>query len=203
MIIDCEYCHASVDSKILAKREFGVTEDHDPSCYFFLECPICESIMLAWCELSQIGYDEWDFINPTRLYPEPPLYLHHNIPPLVRNSLEEADKCMRARAFNAVAVMCGRAIEAICKLKVDSKYLADGLIKLKDSKFIDERLFEWGEALRSERNLGAHATDNEIVKEDAQDIFDIAKTICEYIFVLTERFDDYQNRKEKKKKISK
>lgn len=200
MIIECEHCHASVDAKVLATRDFGPNDIFDPSRYYFLECPVCESIILAWCEIQQTAEDDYDYVNPTRLYPEPPAYLHSSIPQLVRHSLVEADKCVRAHAYSAVAVMCGRSIEAICKLKVNSTNFAQGLKKLKDSKIIDDRLYEWGEALRRERNIGAHPSDEKITKEDAIDIFDFAKAICEYIFVLTERYEDYKDRKMKKKK---
>lgn len=204
MIIDCNYCRASVDAKILSKKEFGANEIFDPTCYYFLECPVCESIMLAWCEIERIDGDDsnWGFVNPHRIYPAPPSFLHSSIPKLVRNSLEEADKCIRAHAYSACAVMCGRTIEAICKLKVDSNMLAQGLKKLRDAKIIDDRLYEWGEALRKERNIGAHATDEDTTKDDAHDIYDFAKAICDYIFVLTERYEHYKSRKVKKNKMN-
>jgi hypothetical protein len=71
---------------------------------------------------------------------------------------------------------------------------------MKDHKIIDERLFQWGEALRNERNIGAHASDENITKEDATDVFDFARAFCEYIYVLTEKYEDYTERKKKLKK---
>jgi len=93
--------------------------------------------------------------------------------------------------------MCGRAVEALCKDKVESKTLADGLKKLRTNKIIDEKLFEWGEALRRERNIGAHAGEDEISRQDARDVFDFAVAISEYVYVLDEKYKAYLARKPK------
>lgn len=94
--------------------------------------------------------------------------------------------------------MCGRTIEGVCKHH-DSKTrnLAGGLKKLKDDGIIDARLYNWGEALRSHRNLGAHATTEKVSKEDARDLLDFSIAICEYVFVLNEKFNRFQARQKK------
>jgi len=198
MIVDCQHCEALVDAKVLSEREFPPTDDLEPMKYIFLECPVCHSIMLGWTEMEPRYDGQWEWGNIVRLYPEPPSYIDPSIPKMVRLPLREAKKCLRVNAFAATAVMSGKAIEAICKEKVGAKTLAIGLKKLKERKIIDEKLFEWGEALRKERNLGAHASNIEITKEDATDIFDFARTFCEYVYVLTEKYNDYQERKNKR-----
>ena len=53
-----------------------------------------------------------------------------------------------------------------------------------------------GSHFRHERNLGAHAfTGTKATREDARDILDFAIAICEYIFVLSAKYDAYQKRK--------
>jgi len=197
MIIECIHCVANVDAKVLAERVFPGDDSYDPHKYVFLECPACESIMLGWTEPEPDEYGKWDYGEGQRLYPDPPVYFDLSIPQMVRNSLKEAKLCLKVRAYSASAVMSGRAIEAICLLKANVKTLAAGLKKLKNMNIIDERLYEWGEALRKERNIGAHANENPVEKEDAIDVFDFAKAFCDYIYVLAEKYDEYVERKKK------
>jgi len=74
------------------------------------------------------------------------------------------------------------------------KTLASGLKYLKDKEIIDGRLYEWGEALRSARNLGAHASTEKVSREDARDLLDFSVAICEYVFVLNAKFARFKDR---------
>ena len=96
--------------------------------------------------------------------------------------------------------MCGRAIEAVCIQHTKEKTLYKGLKALKEKGIIDGRLLEWGNSLRYERNLGAHATGVKITRDDASDVLDFATAICEYVFVLSEKYNNYQERKKKEAK---
>lgn len=53
--------------------------------------------------------------------------------------------------------------------------------------------------LKENRNLAAHASDQAFDRDDAEDLFDFAIAICEYVFVLTERFDAFKKRRQNKK----
>ena len=104
-----------------------------------------------------------------------------------------------AGAFLACAVMCGRAIEAICtEHKTKSPTLAEGLRELKDRQIIDQRLFDWAETLRHQRNIGAHATAESITPQDARDVLDFAIAICEYVVVLSDKYETFRNRQKRK-----
>jgi hypothetical protein len=108
----------------------------------------------------------------------------------------EAERCFDARAFVACAVMCGRTLEGICRhFKTQSSYLAQGLKELKERQLIDARLFDWSEALRAARNASAHATDETVSKEDARDLLDLVHAVCEYVFVLSSKFEAFMTRK--------
>lgn len=197
MLIECSKCESKVDAKILTEREYGSTDDCDPFIYYFLECPACLGVMVGHSDLVQYGPDKWDFEHPTRVWPDPVHsgFLHPSIPKIVQDSIEEGRRCFKARAYLACAVMCGRAIEAICKEeKTASHSLAEGLKELKNKGVIDGRLFEWSEALRKHRNIGAHASEEVISREDAQDILEFAIAICEYIYVLSDRYAKFQAR---------
>ena len=194
--IACNLCDAKVQANVLAEKTYGPGEEWDPYKYMFLVCSQCGSAMIGHSDYEQTeDGDGWSL--PTRHWPEPDDELHANIPRSVRKSLEEAKRCLGSRAYMACAVMCGRAVEALCNDKVASKTLADGLKKLRSSKIIDEKLFEWSEALRHERNIGAHAGEEVTTWQDARDVLDFAIAISEYVYVLDETYKAYLKRKAK------
>lgn len=202
MIIECNHCDAKVNAKVLGKKEFKEYETGHPIEYLLGECPVCGSVLLGRSKFEQVGPEDYDMGPAERLWPVPPEKdtFDSSIPSLVRKSLHEARLCYRAKAYSACAVMCGRAIEAICKEhKTKSRNLAGGLRELKTKGVIDGRLFDWGEALRGRRNIGAHATEEDISREDAHDILDFGVAICEYVFVLSERYEEFIARERRKK----
>ena len=203
MIIECPYCESKVDGKIIGEHaEYG-QEDPCPFKILLVQCPVCKCGLVGCQELIQTGPNTEEWVNSSRLWPQPHEYLSQLIPDIVRNSLNEAKICYKARAYSACAVMCGRALEGICRFyKTKSENLYSGLKELLEKKIIDERLYQWGEALREERNLGAHASEEAISKEDAQDLLDFANAICEYIFVLSDQFEKYMQRKGKTKGVA-
>lgn len=194
-IIACPYCEARMQANVLAEREYPPGDDWEPHKYVFAECSVCKQVL--------VGYSEWGMVTPedegwtplSRQWPEPEQQLHANISRPVRISLREAKRCFEAKAYMACAVMCGRAIEGICKEKTSEKTLAKGLKQLKDGKVIDSKLYEWGQALRNERNIGAHAGDESISAQDAHDVLDFAIAISEYVYVLDEKYQEYKERK--------
>ncbi|MBU4304017.1 MAG: DUF4145 domain-containing protein [Candidatus Omnitrophica bacterium] len=201
MIIECPDCNAKVDGKIVGTHEW-MPDWGEPTKLSIVICPICEEPIVGISDIIDCGDgkgkpDVW--ANPKRLWPTPVKDLAGSIPNSVCDSIDEAKKCFSAKAYSACAVMCGRALEAICiEHKTESKVLAKGLEELKEKGIIDQRIFEWSRSLREERNLGAHATGIETSKEDASDLLDFVIAICDYIFVLTAKYKKYCDRKKNK-----
>ena len=73
--------------------------------------------------------------------------------------------------------------------------IGKGIAELKAKGVIDQRLFDWAEALRKERNIGAHASEQDTTKEDAQDIIDFTIAIFDYVYTLSEKYEKYVARK--------
>lgn len=195
MIIECPHCESKVDGIVK-----GEVRDNDPEYPFsckrvLVECPVCKSALLGITEEIQVGPDEWEWDSLHRLWPPMDSNVDAQIPEIARVSLVEAKLCFKAKAFSACAVMCGRTIEGLCiHHETKSQNLAGGLKELKERDIIDSRLFEWGEALRKHRNIGAHATAEKISKEDAKDLLDFSTAMCEYVFVLNEKFNRFKAR---------
>ncbi|HSE56882.1 MAG TPA: DUF4145 domain-containing protein [Candidatus Paceibacterota bacterium] len=200
-IIECPYCESRVSAKILALKDGNSEEDGSPVRILFLECSICNHVLLGYSEITQIDSNDWVFITPERLWPNPKNVLSWKLPYLVRSSIEEAKACLGARAYSACAVMCGRALESVCKEhSIKNWKLQNGLKELKEQGIIDGRLFDWGEELRKSRNIGAHAVEGKITKEDAIDLLDFTIAICDYVYVLSDKYKSFKERQEKRKK---
>lgn len=201
MIFECAYCESKVDGKPLGEHKFYGGEE-PPSRVTLLECPVCHDSSLVsqeiWEGFSSTGEHVTDWDDPIRVWPGAEKNLDWRLPETVRKSLEEARLCHKVKAFNACAVMCGRALEGVCvEFKLGKKFLAGGLKELLDKGIIDKKIYSWGDALRKHRNIGAHANEQKISKEDAKDLLDFAIAICDYIFVLNKKFEEFMNRKEK------
>jgi hypothetical protein len=85
--------------------------------------------------------------------------------------------------------MTGRALEAMCHhFNTKGQTLAGGLRELLDREIIDKRLHQWGDELRLNRNLAAHATGKRFHAPDADALLTFALAICNYVFVLNEEF---------------
>ena len=201
MIIDCPYCHSKVNG--IVKGQSDVQDDGGYGAkHVLVECPACHASLLGSTEQYPSDYDGQEYVMAwsalRRLWPEPDNSPDWEIPEIASISLDEAKRCFRAQCYSAAAVMCGRAIEGVCKdHKATAKNLADGLKFLKTQGIIDTRLYEWGDALRKHRNLGAHATTEKVTKEDAQDLVDFAFAICDYIYVLNAKFEKFKGRQAK------
>lgn len=200
MLIPCPHCAASVDARVIGHHESGDLDFYDaPFRTSLVECPICSKALVGGSEAT--GVDQWDnyeWGKALRLYPAAESEVSRHIPKIVGTSLEEADLCFRARAYSACAVMCGRALEGMCRhFGTQSRYLGGGLKELLDRNIIDARLFSWSEVLQQHRNLGAHASEECLGREDARDLLDFVHAITEYVFVLSERCRLFMERKEK------
>lgn len=196
MIVECSYCEAKVNGKVLAQHDDPQgSEDLQPSFRTtFLTCPVCDNALLAG--QMEIGA-EWD--TAARLWPSPEPYVSRLIPEVVRASLEEADRCSKAKAYAACAVMCGRSLEGIAHhYSITKPNLFESLKELETLGVINGRLLLWAEELRKSRNIGAHATGEKVSKQDASDLLDFTSAICEYVFVLNAKFDVFMKRRTSK-----
>ncbi len=197
MLINCPICKARVDATVHGQREFYDREaDPFPYRVAVLECVTCHTTLVGFQEYIEMPDEEPSWTAAERLWPDPKRIISGAIPDIVRISLEEADRCFHAGAFSATGVMCGRALEGVCvHFKTKAQNLNGGLRELRDQKVIDERLFTWGDELRKVRNLGAHATTEKVSREDAQDVLNFLHAICDYVFVLSKRFENFMVRR--------
>ena len=196
MLINCPSCRAEVAAKEL--KQTSADSENGWWQYTFLQCPSCDLPMLAEQEGSP-GRDQMDWDPPRRVWPEP-LNFSHVIPGNVRDSLTEAARCCESGAFTASVVMTGRALEGLVRDLTEKQYLGDGIPELHNLGIIDKRLLDWAKALHIDRNIAAHATGQTFSADDAEDLLAFATAICEYVFVINQRFQEFQNRRSQSRK---
>src|SRR5213079_2055803 len=116
-----------VKAKILAHhdghRDSGGTEYRISLCV----CPVCNRAILAGEEAVENDGEFAGLAPPDRMWPLP-YEGGHGSPPVVTVSLMEAHKCLRAGAYLACAVMCGRTLEGLCNhFGTNKRNLIEGL----------------------------------------------------------------------------
>ena len=198
MNVECLACSALVAGVSVASFSRWDDDEHVKYRYEFLRCPECgEPLLVAQME---IGPDEWD--TPHRLYPSPPVTADPSWPASARSAYLEAENCFqRAKAFNATAVMCRRALEFVCaECGVTSHPLARALQDMKSGGLIDDRLLDWAQALRAIGNVGAHANQDAVSPEDARDVLEFSRAVMDYVFTYQKRFEAFKARRAPKTK---
>jgi hypothetical protein len=204
MLIDCTHCQARVNAELLKSAEYRAEDWPDSYQLALLRCPECRHLLAGEkALLKPEGFnhpfeeddpEEWS--DASRIWPEPiPQLLALAIPQNIRTCLLEARKCLHATAYTACVAMSGRGIEEMCRhFDTKKETLFEGLKELHERGVIDKRLYEWGDELRKHRNLAAHATGAKFNLIDAKDLYEFSTAICEYVFVLTAKFEAFKKR---------
>ncbi|MNR52040.1 hypothetical protein D3C85_1718150 [compost metagenome] len=73
--------------------------------------------------------------------------------------------------------------------------LSLSLKKMKEVGLIDERLFEWSDALRIVGNEAAHGVGVSIAQPDARDTIEFTNAILDYMFSYRDRFEQFKKRR--------
>jgi hypothetical protein len=174
-------------------------------------------------ESQQIAFEDFDsefdrWSDVVRVYPKPAkVFSSHRLPRVAIESLTEAERCLQVNASVAACVMFGRAFEAVCRDILQPKggdpssatdaaapkkriMLGTGIKQLRENNVIDDRLYDWSQQLHAFRNLAAHPEDISISREDADDLQAFVYAIVEYIYDLTDRYNEFKSRVERRAK---
>jgi hypothetical protein len=211
-IVDCPECKAKVAAEEKGRTERTVFDQEmgEPFGTRVLLgiCPQCKLIIAGRSfQRAFKGFDSEydDWADVVRVYPDPArTFTSDRIPKTVTHSLEDGDKCIQAGAHMAACVMLGRALEGMCRdLLADPKnpapkkmMLGQGIKELKAKNIIDQRLFDWSQDLQAFRNIAAHPDSDgpPISREDAEDLQAFVHAIIEYVYDLTDRYEQFKKR---------
>jgi hypothetical protein len=198
LVINCPYCGVMVKTE--EKSSIIVQNEDDPTYnqgYFLIQCLSCHHVLFGYITtyINECNQLVWNTIAEC-LWPTSSLgNLSSEIPVTARRDIQDAHKCFTHGIYSATAVLCGRALERLIKEKAGNFTIAKGLQELKAKGIIEERLYNWAEALRKERNIGAHASEEETTKENAEDIIDFTIAIFDYIYTFSQKYAKYVDRK--------
>jgi hypothetical protein len=196
MIIECSECRQYVEARETGSywRHF---EGREASCrYTLLACTVCSSPILV--RQTNVGNmaegDKWD--TPFVVFPQTDVRVNPNAPRDIRAAFEEACACYRSRSYTASAIMCRKTIEGVCAGHgVNERNLSASLKKMKEVGLIDDRLFDWSDALRIVGNEAAHGVGVSITQLDARDTLEFTNAILDYLFSYRDRFEQFKKRR--------
>jgi hypothetical protein len=225
-IIECPQCNAKVgvEQRGALVRSYYDDDAGEPFGEKIVmgQCPSCQVALVG--RATQVQFEGWEgsehdvFGDVVRVFPKPPkTFSSYRIPRTLSESLLEADRSLQAGANIAACVMLGRALEALCRDVLEPKQspgsptdaspqprrrlmLGVGIRELKERKIIDERLFDWSQDLQAFRNLAAHPEEIAISRQDAEDLQAFVYAITEYVYDLTDRYNEFKERAANKKK---
>lgn len=191
MLVECLDCNAFMEAEVLTSYDYYDEDVDITGRYSFLKCPRCGQPLLV---LQTNDSAVWD--SPKRIYPSLETGASLEVPSAIRSVYEEARSCFRAKAFTATAIMCRKALEAICEEhKIVARNLALALGEMRDKGIIESRLYEWADTLRITGNEAAHTAKATISAEDARDILEFTHALLEYVFTFRDRFERFKNRR--------
>jgi hypothetical protein len=222
-VIDCHICKAKVAAIEVGCAEHSTFDDEASQPYgervYVGNCPRCRNILVGLSDQIDFeGFDAYEdrWSDIVRVYPLPSKsFSSSRIPRVVQDSLNEANRSFQAGANIAACVMLGRALEALCRdildpIAPDSEkdqvrpkkkiMLGEGIKKLRETKIIDDRLYNWSQQLQAFRNLAAHPDDIIISREDVGDLQTFVNAIVEYIYDLADRYEEFKARVENRAK---
>jgi Domain of unknown function (DUF4145) len=220
-IVECPYCKAKVGAVEEGRAmQSGLDDGSFPYAKAIIvgKCPGCFCLIAGTSEQVDFEninaeYDRWS--DAVRIYPKPTKsFSSTRTPKALRDSLLEADRAIQANANIAACVMFGRALEALCRDQLQHKnadpahkkktiMLGQGIKQLREKNIIDDRLYDWSQQLQAFRNLAAHPDDDFAPsRQDTEDLQAFVYAITEYVYDLTDRYNEFKKRmaeKEKKK----
>ncbi len=155
--------------------------------FTLLKCPNCGDPFLL------VGVGE------AVLYPPEDNPINPNLPAPLKSAYAEAVSCFKSKAYTGTAMLCRKTLEGICaEYGVTGRNLVSNLKELKDRGIIENRLYDWADALRISGNEAAHDIKVTVSPEDARDILEFTNALLEYIFTFRDRFEQFKQRREAK-----
>jgi hypothetical protein len=192
----CPSCGNKSPQKLIHVQhssDIGYAEDEEevdmPLAYYIAACETCNGI-LVYQAVGHIFEDK--HFNQADLVFPPSGELHRSVPERVAKIYKEAAR-IKNLAPNAFAVQIRRALEALCEDRGAQKgVLQKQLKELAERGEIPTKLAELTDVLRLVRNIGAHASDDEVKPWQVFTIDEFFRAVIEYVYVAPGKLDEYK-----------
>ncbi len=203
----CPTCNILVEAKVVAHGSGGfrsgavspldeVDTEYYGEHYSIALCRRCDGPFLVRESLFGIAGEFETVTEETVLFPLTAGRTLEGVPEPVRRPMEQADRAFSTASYDATALMCRRALEAVCKsLSASGSSLVLRLGDLHAKGHIDQKLLRWAHAVRLVGNNAAHDVEQAMSREDARDILDLTDALLMYIFSLDKRFREFEGRR--------
>ena len=204
VVVDCPECEATVSADVKHCHTYQPDDAEALGIHTALQlavCPSCGNPLLTSRSLAHYGDDsveisaqvhrEWPISNLDR-------HLPAESPAAVRFAYDEAQRCLKARAYTASAVMARAALEAIVSdLGGEGRTLAKRIADLGSKDRLDPRLLEWATLVRIVGNDAVHDIDptRSVSREDATDMVGMVEAFADYLYAFQQRFERLSERR--------
>jgi Domain of unknown function (DUF4145) len=177
--------HCNNVSRMIVVGRYGTVKTYDGGLYDagdlweMLLCETCKNV-----SLRAGHYDDRfnEYVDWKPLYPSAP-GVPTGLPDTVRSAYEEAQG-VRDINPNAYAVLLGRVLDHVCSDKqAVGRTLAERLRNLAGRRVIPETLADIAHALRSFRNVGAHADLGGLSRAETSVLESLCDAVLEYVYV--------------------
>lgn len=203
----CPNCNIFVEAKVIA-HGFGenridavnpldeIDSEYHGAYYSVALCRRCDGPFLVRETLYGVPGEFEAVTDEVVLYPVSAGPKLEGLPDSIARSMTQAHRSYSTSSYDACAVMCRRALEALCKtLFANGRDLARRLADLKATGRIDERLLEWAHGVRLVGNEAAHDVETAVTAEDARDILEFTEALLTYVFTLDAKFRSFEARR--------
>lgn len=203
----CPTCNILVEAKVIARgtgncRSDAVSPIEEVDCDYHGEhysvaiCRRCSGPFLVRESLFGVPGEFETVTEEVVLYPVAGGPKIEGLPHSIGRAVGQAHRSYTTASYDACAVMCRRALEAMCKtLSANGRDLARRLADLASHGRIDSRLLSWAHGVRLVGNEGAHDVDAAVTAEDARDILEFTDALLMYVFTLDSKFRSFEARR--------
>jgi hypothetical protein len=203
----CPTCNILVEAKVIARglgkyRSDAVSPIDEVDCeyhgdhYSVAICRRCNGPFLVREGLFGVPGEFETVTEEVVLYPVAGGPKIEGLPDSIGRAVAQAHRSYTTASYDACAVMCRRALEALCKtLSAKGRDLARRLADLEAHGRIDSRLLSWAHGVRLVGNEGAHDVDAAVTAEDARDILEFTDALLMYVFTLDTKFRSFEARR--------
>jgi hypothetical protein len=193
----CGICEKPAQIQILDQWDVipGSQNEYDPFKWLVGRCLQCLQAFVFIRELPWLSEDI--DLATEQIFPEKARTLPMSVPRHLRETFDEANRCMTVKSYSAVSLLARKVVEGFClEMNADGTTLASKLSNLREKGDLDEKLYSWSSTIRDLGNQGAHDIKKHVSREDASDVIKFVEALLDYQYVFQARYQEFLARRQ-------